>query len=153
MSSAFKQQQQLSKYYHIMYMYICRCSYHTKGKPNARCIKKKYNVYYIRIIPTAANDLSTLNITFFHDYENLCLATQCQCRNNYMLGVCGLEQLRSQYIFTRTVVPSVSIVIDKYTGWTKKKWDLKNNGNNSAKIQQKGKKLVCFGKFCINAAG
>ena len=90
-----------------------RCSYHTKGKPNAKCIKKKYNLY-IRIIPTAANDLSTLNIRFFHDYENLCLATQCQCRNNYMLGVCGLEQLRSQYIFTRTVVPSVSIVIDKY---------------------------------------
>ena len=45
-------------------------------------------------------------------YENLCLATQCQCRNNYMIGVCGLEQLRSQYIFTRTAVPSVSIVIN-----------------------------------------
>ena len=39
------------------------------------------------------------------------------------------------------------------TGWTKKKWDLKNNGHNSAEIHQKGKKLVCFGKFCINAAG
>ena len=41
----------------------------------------------------------------------------------------------------------------KRTGWTKKKWDLKNNGNNSSEIHQKGKKLVCFGKFCINTAG
>ena len=39
------------------------------------------------------------------------------------------------------------------TGWTKKKWDLKNNGHNSSEIHQKGKKVVCFGKFCINAAG
>ena len=52
--------------------------------------------------------------------------------------------------------PSCYKPIDKLdisTGWTKKKWDLKNNGHNSAEIHQKGKKLVCFGKFCINAAG
>ena len=29
-----------------------------------------------------------------------------------------------------------------HTGWTKKKWNLKNNGHNSAEIHQKGKKLV-----------
>ena len=40
-----------------------------------------------------------------------------------------------------------------YTGWVKKKWDLKNNGHNSSEIHQKGKKLVCFGKFSFNAAG
>ena len=44
-------------------------------------------------------------------------------------------------------------IVTGSTGWTKKKWDLKNNGHNSAEIHQKGKKLVCFGKFCINAAG
>ena len=32
-----------------------------------------------------------------------------------------------------------------------KKGDLKNNGHNSSEIYQKGKKLVCFGKFSINA--
>ena len=40
-----------------------------------------------------------------------------------------------------------------YTGWTKKKCALKKNGQNSSEIHQKGKKLVCFGKFSINAAG
>ena len=40
----------------------------------------------------------------------------------------------------------------KYTGWTKKKCDLKKNGHNSSEIHHKGEKLVCFGKFSINAA-
>ena len=38
------------------------------------------------------------------------------------------------------------------TGWTKKKWDLKNNGHNSSEIHQKEKKLVCFRKFSLNVA-
>ena len=29
------------------------------------------------------------------------------------------------------------------TGWTKKKWDLKNNCHNSSEIHLKGKKLLC----------
>ena len=33
------------------------------------------------------------------------------------------------------------------TGWTKKKWDLKNNGHNSAEIHQKGKKVGVFRKI------
>ena len=39
------------------------------------------------------------------------------------------------------------------TGWTKKKGDLKKHGHNYTEIYQKGKKLVCFGKFSLNAAG
>ena len=35
---------------------------------------------------------------------------------------------------------------------SKKKGDLENNGHNYSEIHQKGKKLVCFGKFSINAA-
>ena len=35
----------------------------------------------------------------------------------------------------------------------KKKWDLKKNGHNYSEIRQKKKKLVCFGKFSLNAAG
>merc|ERR1712026_186835 len=42
--------------------------------------------------------------------------------------------------------------VDIIQGESKKKWDLKNNGHNSSEIHQKGKKLVCFGKFSINAA-
>ena len=40
----------------------------------------------------------------------------------------------------------------QYTGWTKKECDLKKNGHNSSEIHHKGEKLVCFGKFSINAA-
>ena len=40
-----------------------------------------------------------------------------------------------------------------YTGWTKKKCDLKQNGHNYSEICQKGKKFMCFGKFSLNAAG
>ena len=54
---------------------------------------------------------------------------------------------KSNFIFT------IHTRKNLHTGWTKKKWDLKNNGHNSAEIHRKGKKLVCFGKFCINAAG
>ena len=36
---------------------------------------------------------------------------------------------------------------------SKKKCDLKTNGHNTSEIHQKGKKLVCFGKFSINATG
>ena len=47
----------------------------------------------------------------------------------------------------------LSIYIVQYVqGESKKKWDLKNNGHNSFEIHQKGKNLVCFGKFSINAA-
>ena len=34
-----------------------------------------------------------------------------------------------------------------------KKGDLKKHGHNYFEIHQKGKKLVCFGKFSSNAAG
>ena len=34
-----------------------------------------------------------------------------------------------------------------------KKGDLKKHGHNYSEIYQKGKKLVCFGKFSLNAAG
>ena len=34
-----------------------------------------------------------------------------------------------------------------------KKGDLKKHGHNYSEIIQKGKKLVCFGKFSLNAAG
>ena len=40
-----------------------------------------------------------------------------------------------------------------HTGWVKKKWDLKKHGHNYSEIHQKKKKLVCFGKFSLNAAG
>ena len=36
---------------------------------------------------------------------------------------------------------------------SQKKCDLETNGHNTSEIHQKGKKLVCFGKFSINAAG
>ena len=36
---------------------------------------------------------------------------------------------------------------------SKKKWDLKRYDHNSSEIHQKGKKLVCFGKFSSYAAG
>ena len=39
------------------------------------------------------------------------------------------------------------------TGWVKKKCDLKKHGHNCSEIHQKGKKLVCSGKFSLNAAG
>ena len=39
------------------------------------------------------------------------------------------------------------------TGWTKKKGGLNKHGHNYCEIHQKGKKLVCFGKFSLNAAG
>ena len=41
----------------------------------------------------------------------------------------------------------------EYTGWVKKKWDLKKHGHIYSEIRQKKKKLVCFGKFSLNAAG
>ena len=39
------------------------------------------------------------------------------------------------------------------TEWVKKKCDLKKHGHNCSEIHQKGKKLVCSGKFSLNAAG
>ena len=59
---------------------------------------------------------------------------------------------------------NVSIFIIKYLlfsfvvynfiyGVSQKKWDLKKHGHNNSEIHQKGKKLLCFGKFCLNAAG
>ena len=41
---------------------------------------------------------------------------------------------------------------DGYTGWTKKNRDLEKYGHNYLEIHEKGKKLVCFGKFRLNAA-
>ena len=38
-------------------------------------------------------------------------------------------------------------------GEPKKKSDLKKHGHNYSEIYQKEKKLVCFGKFSLNAAG
>ena len=36
---------------------------------------------------------------------------------------------------------------------SQKKCDLKKHGHNYSEIHQKGKKLVCFGKFSLNDAG
>ena len=36
---------------------------------------------------------------------------------------------------------------------SQKKGDLKRHDHNSSEIHQKGKKLVCFGKFSLYAAG
>ena len=48
-------------------------------------------------------------------------------------------------IFTPKVVGNYRV--------SQKKGDLKTHGHNYSEIHQKGEKLVCFGKFSLNAAG
>ena len=60
-----------------------------------------------------------------------------------------LSDLTSFYTFLGYMV-TISTYLQ---GGPKKSVLSKKNGQNSSEIHQKGKKLVCFGKFCINAAG
>ena len=46
-------------------------------------------------------------------------------------------------------IASVSIISQGES----KKCDIKKHGHNYSEIHQKGKKLVCFGNFSLNAAG
>ena len=50
-------------------------------------------------------------------------------------------------------VVCVSVSQSIMYGVSQKKWDLKKHGHNYSEIRQKKKKLVCFGKFSLNAAG
>ena len=68
-------------------------------------------------------------------------------------------QSKYMYLYRGVEIISTSVVHIWYenikisTGWVKKKCDLKKHGHNCSEIHQKGKKLVCSGKFSLNAAG
>ena len=67
--------------------------------------------------------------------------------------VCWLDLLRGKIPYGEGGTLKMVEEINEYTGWTKKKCVLKKHGHNSSEIHQKRKKLVCFGKFSLNAAG
>ena len=70
---------------------------------------------------------------------------EVSCKNEDSLLVKVTVQLYVLGIERDIAVDNVNVgyLENRYTGWTKKKWDLKNNGHNSSEIHQKGKKLLC----------
>ena len=70
--------------------------------------------------------LSTLSILHFHPY----------LEDRYLNIKQYMENIEADWRLCRQ-----PRCWENSTGWTKKKWDLKNNGHNSSEIHQKGKKL------------
>ena len=64
----------------------------------------------------------------------------------------GHDIMHCRYTASVNTYPGYIEMLD-IQGESKKKWDLKKHGHNCSEIHHKGKKLVCSGKFSLNAAG